>query len=158
MRINLAIAVFIFLCGAPRVHADTSFGDHAAASTFKTLAKGFVQTVGLENLKAKHIKSLSKMDDAKFRKRYAKVYDVLKDLPSDLRARYSLTEGLNKTEAIRQIQRINNEELGHIIDAIPDEAIMKQAKYYLGRMAQQVKDQNFLQQINALWNKIIQKS
>ncbi len=150
--------ILLFLPG--RVYADgvSSFGDNSIAVTIKVLAKAFVETADLEKVKAKQIKSLSKMNETKFQKRYTEIYDALKDIPPELRTRYGVTEHMAKEEAIRNIRSLDKKDLVQIIDGIPDQVIIKYVKDYLRHKADQAKEQPLLRQIDALWKKIIQKA
>ncbi len=156
--IKILFLILLFL--PARVCADgiTGLSDNAIAGTIKTLAKVFVQTIDLEKVKTKHIESLLKMNEAKFQKRYTKIYDVLKSIPLELRTHYGVTEHMTQKDAIRDIRRLDKTDLVQIIDGIPDQVIIKYAKDYLRHKAHQVKDQIFLQQIDSLWKKITQKS
>ena len=148
----------MFLPG--RVYADgvNSFGDNSIAVTIKVLAKAFVQTADLEKIKTKHVKSLLKMNEEKFQKRYSEIYDVLKDIPLELRTHYGVTEHMTKEEVIRDVRSLDKKDLIQIIDGIPDQAVIKHVKNYLRHKADQAKDQIFLQQIDSLWKRIIQKT
>ncbi len=156
--IKILFSILLFLPG--RVYADgiNSFGDHSIAVTIKVLAKAFVEAVDLEKVKTKHIKSLLKMNEAKFQKRYSEIYDVLKDIPPELRSHYGVTERMTKEEVIRDIRSLDKKDLVQIIDGIPDQVVIKHVKDYLRHKADQAKDQIFLQQIDSLWKKIIQKA
>ena len=144
------------------VYADhtNNLSDHVVASTIKTLAKGFVQTMDVEKMKAKQTQAILKMDDVKFHKRFIEISDVLKDLPPDLQAQYGFKENMTKEDVVMKIQNLDKKILITMIDEVPDQLIIKQLKNYLRQTADQVKDfdQNFLNQINVLWKKIIQKS
>ncbi len=154
------VLIFILSISPENLHAQetNSFSDHAIAVTLKTMATAFLQTVDFEKLKAKHIKTLSKMDEKKFRKHYSKVYDVLKDVPLGLRLRYGVTVNMTQKEAIRRMQRLKKIDVQQIIDALPDEAIAKHVKAYLKQMSSTSKDQNFLQPLDSLWKKMTQKA
>ena len=150
--------ILLFLPGKICAENVADPGDYAIAGTIKTLAKIFVQTMGLEKFKARQIKALSKMKEAKFQKRYTEIYNVLKDLPPELLTHYGITEHMTKQEAIKEIRHIDKSDLVEIIDKIPDQVIVKHVKSYLQQKAYQLKDKTFLQQIDSLWKKFIQKA
>ncbi len=150
--------ILLFLPGKVCADGANELGDRAIAATIKTLAKAFVQTVDLEKFKAKHIRSLSKMTEEKFQKRYVEIYDVVKDIPAELRIKYGVTEHLDRTEAIRDIGHLDKTDLAQIIDGIPDQVVIKYVKIYIRKNVDQAKDQIFLQQIDSLWKKITQKA
>ena len=137
-----------------------NLSDHVIAATIKTLAKGFVQTMDVEKMKAKQTQAILKMDDVKFHKRFIEISDVLKDLPPDLRAQYGFKENMTQEDVVTKIQNLDKKTLITMINGVPDQLIIKQLKVYLRQTAYQVKDfdQNFLNQMNSLWKKIMQKS
>lgn len=147
---------------SPNVYAQdaSSISDYAFASTLKTLAKTFIQTVGVEKLKKKHLKSLHKMSDGKFHKRYAEVFVILKDIPSKLRVEYGINENMSKDKTIAMIERLDNKKVLSFIDRVPDQVVVKHANDYLKQMSHEAKvnNQMFLQQINSLWEKVIHKA
>ncbi len=150
--------ILLFLPGTVCAENPADITDYTIAGTIKTLAKIFVQTVDLDKVKTKQIKALSKMEEAKFQKHYAKTYNVLKDLPPELLAHYGLTEQMTKQEAIKAIQHTNKGDLVESIDKIPDQVIVKYVKHCLMQEASQLKDKTFLQQIDSLWKKFTQKA
>ncbi len=156
--IKILLAVLLFLPGKVCADGINELSDHAIAATIKTLAKAFVQTVDLEKFKAKHIRSLSRMTEEKFQKRYIEIYGVLKDIPAELRIKYGVAERLDRTQAIRDIGHLDKTDLAQIIDGIPDQAVIKHVKIYIRKNVDQAKDQIFLQQIDSLWKKITQKA
>jgi len=150
--------ILLFLPGKVCAGNVDDLADYTIAGTIKTLAKIFVRTVDLEKVKARQIKALSKMKEAKFQKRYAEVYNVLKDLPPGLLAHEGITEHMTKQEAIKEIRRIDKPDLIDSIDKIPDHVIVKYVKEWLRRKPHQSKDKTFLQQTDSLWKKFIQKA
>ncbi|MBI3315007.1 MAG: hypothetical protein HYZ86_03590 [Candidatus Omnitrophica bacterium] len=156
--IKILLAVLLFLPGKVCADGINELSDRAIAATVKTLAKVFVETVDLEKFKAKHIRSLSKMTEEKFQKRYIEIYDVVKDIPAELRVKYGVTEHLNRTEAVKNIGHLDKTDLAEIIDGIPDQVVIKYVKIYIKKNVDQAKDQIFLQQIDSLWKKITQKA
>ena len=156
--IKILLAILLFLPGKVCADGVNELSDHAIAATVKTLAKAFVQTVDLEKFKAKHIRSLSKMTEEKFQKRYVEIYDVLKDIPAELRVKYGVTEHLDRTEAVKNIGHLDKTDLVQIINGIPDQAVIKHVKIYIKKNVDQAKDQIFLQQIDSLWKKITRKA
>ena len=151
--IKILFSILLFLPTIVYADGITDLGDYTIAGTIKTLARGFVQTIDLEKAKTKHIKSLLKMNEAKFQKRYTEIYDVLKSVPLALRIHYGVTEHMTKKDAIKDIRRLDKTDLVQIIDGLPDQVIIQYVKNYL-----QHKDQIFLQQIDSLWKKITKKT
>jgi len=156
--IKILFLILLFLPGKVCAENAAGLGDNAIAGTIKTLAKIFVQTIDFKKFKTRQIKALSKMKEAKFQKRYTEIYNVLKALPPALLTHYCLTEHMAKQEAIKEIRRTDKSDLLEIIDKIPDQVIVKYVKDCLRQKAYQWKDKIFLQQIDSLWQKFIQKA
>ncbi len=156
--IKIFLLILLFLPGKVCAQNTADLGDYAIAGTIKILAKIFVQTADLEKIKTRQIKALSKMKEAKFQKRYAEIYNVLKDVPLELRIHFGITEHMTKTEAIKKIRHTDRNDLVEIIDKIPDPVIVKYVRDCLRQKEYQLKDRIFLQQIDSLWKKFIQKA
>ncbi len=123
------------------------------AGSIKNLAKVFIHACNLSNLKIKHIKSLTKLDDAKFRKRYDSAYKIIKDVPLELRLKYGLREDLTKQEAIQLVERVTKEDLLYIVNAVPNDMIVKNIRSH----SKDIPNQNMDSQINATWGRIMQR-
>lgn len=150
--------ILLFLPGKVWAQNEVGFGDYAIAGTIKTLARIFVQTADLDRIKNKQIKALSRMDEAKFRKRYGEICPVFKDVPPELLSRYEITGHMTKEEAIKDIRLLNKSDLLQIIDKIPDHVIVKYMNGYLRQKAYQLKENTWPQQIDSLFKKFIQKA
>ena len=74
-----------------------------------------------------------------------------------MRIKYGVTEDLDRTQAVKNIGRLDKMDLVQIIDGIPDQVVIKYVKIYIKKNVDQTKDQIFLQQIDSLWKKITQK-
>ena len=134
-----------------------SIEDMIIGSIFKGLAKAYVTMADIDKLKKDNIDKLNKMDAEKFQRRYAKVYEVIKDLPPDLKVSYGVTEHLTKEQVIKNIESFDREKINETIDSIPDAIIVKQYKKYLSEKKQEIRNSNLAGQINKFWNKIIEK-
>jgi len=138
--------------------ASVSTEDKIIGSTFKTLAKAYVAIVDINKLKQGNICKLNSMDEEKFQRRYVKIYEVIKDLPPALKARYKISEQMTKQEAIQNIQSLDKKKIYEMIDLIPDTLIAKHFKQYLKNKKQQIQKSDIVEQIKNSWNKIIEKA
>lgn len=132
--------------------------DKIIGGTFKSLAKAFVLVIDLEKLKKNNIEKLKKMDAQKFSKRYNKAYPVLKDLPTELKNTYGVSEGMSKERSIENIASLNKQRINQIIDSVPDAFIARQFKQYLREKKEELKNSNIAQQINKFWSKTMEKT
>jgi hypothetical protein len=147
------------LCFQSYVFAKEKFGfeDMIIGLTFKTLAKAFVATEDIDKLKKNNIEKLNKMDEEKFKKRYAKIYEAIKDLPSDLKVSYGITEHMSKEQAIKNIELLDKKKIYETVDSVPDTIIAKQFKQYLSEKKQEIEKSNIVEHINKLWDKMTRK-
>lgn len=132
--------------------------DKIVGSTFKTLAKAFVAASDINALKKNNIAKINKMTEEKFRKRYDKVYAVLKGFPDKLKADYGINQAMTKEQAIKSIELLDKDKAYTAIDFIPDEIIAAEFKRYLVVKGGQIQKSSLIKQINNLWRKISVKA
>jgi len=154
----LLLTISLLFYGLLLAEETPNLGDKLIASTFKTLAKTFVASADMDKLKTENIRKLNKMNEAKFRKRYAKVYATVKELPIQMRLKYGITEAMTKEQAVRSIESVNKPDIYRLIDNIPDAFIVVEFRQYLSRTKQQIQDNNSITQVKKLWGKMIAKS
>lgn len=152
------LAVSLYIPAHAFAQERISAQDKVISSTFKTLAKGFVAVADIDKLKASNIKKIDKMDEGKFNKRYAKVYKAIKDLPSNLKISYGITENMTKERAINIIESLNKGKIYEMIDSLPDAFIAERFKQYISEKKQEIQKSNLVVEINKLWSKIIEKA
>lgn len=131
--------------------------DRIIGLTFKALAKAFVAIVDINKLKKSNIDKMMKMKEDKFNSKYAKVYEVIKDLPSELKAGYAVTEHMTKEQAIRNIKSLDKKKIYAMIDSIPDVIIAREFRQYLSKKKQEIQKNNVVGQINRFWAKMMEK-
>ena len=136
-----------------KVHIE----DIIIGSIFKELAKAYVAVTDINKLKKDNIDKLNKMDTEKFQRRYAKVYEVIKDLPPDLKVSYGVAEHMTKEQIIKNIESFDKKKINEAIDYIPDTIVVKQFRKYLSEKKQEIQKGKLVEQINKFWNKIIEK-
>jgi hypothetical protein len=159
MTKKIILLLFVIFCCVASSYAQKPSADEAIiGSTFKALAKAFAGMADLDQLKLNNVVKVKKMDEEKFRKRYAKVYPILMDLPQDIRAKYKIEEGMTKEQAVRNILILDQQKINAIIDAVPDRVIAAQFKLYLNKKAQDLQKINLAVEINKLWSGFIEKA
>jgi len=155
-------AVFVLafsLCfqGLLLAEGNIKVGDRIIGSTFRTLAKGFVLAVDIEQLKKNNIDKLTAMKDEKFRRRYAEVYEIIQDLPTDLKNAYGIKKEMTRQEAIAEIKKMDKKKIYAIIDAVPDAVIVRQFKQYLAEQKRTLEESSAAEEINKFWQKVLKK-
>ena len=134
-----------------------SLQDKLIGSTFKTLAKGFVVVIEIDKFKKDNISKINRLKADKYKRRYAKVYESLKELPPDLKIKYGIIEDMPREELIKDIESLDKNEIYELIDLIPDTFIAKEFKKYLNQNKQGIQDSNLVKEINKFWNKVSAK-
>ncbi len=152
------IAIFLsVLALACFAQGEVSIEDRVIGSTFKTLAKGYVLTADIAELKRAQIEKLKSIEQEKFNERYARIYEVIKDLPYTLKAAYNISERMTPRQAVKDIESLDKAAIYAIIDSLPDKTIADEFRRYLSRMAQQEQKGNIIGQIKSFWDGIIRK-
>ncbi len=131
--------------------------DKIIGSIFKGLAKLYVASADLNQLKKDHIDKLNELDLEKFQNRYAKIYAVIKDWPPALKSNYRVTEHMTREQAIETIESVDKKKIYEMIDAVPDTVISKKFKNYLSQEKQEMQESGLAEQIKKFWNKMLEK-
>jgi len=127
-------------------------------STFKALAKAFVVVVDLNKVKKSNIKKIQKMDNEKFKKRQAAIYDVLKDLPLELKEKYGIVEQMPKEQLVRIMNSLDKNKIYDMINDIPDYFIAYQFKKYIKEKGKDIENSSIVAEVNKFWNSMIKKA
>ncbi|MDD5108028.1 MAG: hypothetical protein PHC29_00745 [Candidatus Omnitrophica bacterium] len=134
-----------------------SLQDNAIGSTFKTLAKSFVVVMDIDKFKKDNISQINKLRPDKYKRKYAKVYEVIKELPHGTIAKYGIVEDMPREQLIKDIESLDKRQIYEAIDLIPNTIIAKEFKKYLVRKKQGIQESNLVKEVNAFWNKILGK-
>lgn len=158
MKIKAVILLIIGLFIAENVfaQAQNNIEDKIIGAAFKGIAKAYMMVVDLKQFKKDKIALLQRMDENKFRKRYAKTYVVMSELPKELKNAYGIDENMNKGQAIKKINSLDKKKIYGIIDGVPDELIAKYFKEYLAKRKQQVQSSNIIAQVKDFWERVIE--
>lgn len=153
MAIKIVFVLFFSLCFPLSLYADQklSVQDWTISSTLKILAKAYVASSDINALKKKGLAGLDAMSDERFRDKYQKVYLIIKDLPSDIKADYGISESMNKTQAVRIIEGLDKKKAYALIDAIPDQMVCAEFKKYLSKNASVEKKESLSEKIDRFW-------
>ena len=153
------IILFILLLRSAVLAEDKiSMGDKFIGATFKNLAKAYISVVDLKKLKKTNIEKIKAMDEEKFEKRYAKVFQVISELPKKVRTTYGINETMTKEQVTKKINSWDKKKICGIIDSIPEELIVKYFKEYVNKSKQNVKDSNLIDQVRSFWERIIRRA
>lgn len=132
-KIVLLLAGIFFFQGTVFAEAAT-IGEKMVGKTIKAVVRIAVATTNIEKTKKKLVKKLELMDDEKFRVRYAKSYELLKDMPPDIKAAYKVTPHMTKEQMIKNIESADKKQIYEIINSTPDKTVADLFKEYLREM------------------------
>ncbi len=155
--ITFLLGLSLFIPNIAFAENQPALQDRIISSTFKSLAKAFVAVADIDKIKRDGIAKVNKMSDEKFRKKYSKVYGVIKDLPAGLKASYGITPEMTRDQAIKNMHSLDKQKIYAVIDLIPDSFIADQFRRYLAEKKEEMQKSNLIQQINRIWSRIIQK-
>ncbi|MEW6555961.1 MAG: hypothetical protein AB1349_01245 [Elusimicrobiota bacterium] len=150
----LLIISFRFQCGM-LFSQEISMEDKMIGYTLKTLAKSYLAATDINKLKKNSIDKLIKIDNVKFQKQYAKVYEDLKNLPEPIKAKYEITAKMTRKQAMRLIARMNKKKLYEIIDAIPHKVIADRVKQSI--TGKKEEKGSTTKQLKDVWNKAVKE-
>lgn len=132
-----------------------SLQDEAIGSTFKALAKGFVLVMDVDKFKKDNISKINKLKPDKYKRKYAKVYEAIKELPPGLKIKYGIIEDMPKEQLIKDIESLDKKKIYEAIDLTPNTIIAKEFKVYLNKKKQGIQESSLVKEINEFWNKML---
>lgn len=159
--ISFLIMLNVFLGASfpysPALAAEkTDLTDNIIGSTFKILAKTFISTADIERIKKDNIERITRMDETKFRHRYAKIYSIIEKCPS-LRAYCGLEKEATKQQITGKIKSLDKKMAYEVIDLIPNSLIASQLRAYFNEKKEQVRASKITSQIQSAWDRMISK-
>jgi hypothetical protein len=154
------ILLFVIGSGFPScvfAQEKASLQDKIIGSTFKALARGFVTVIDMDKFKRDSIRKINKKSPDKYKKEYAKVYEVIRELPPELKIKYGIVENMSRAEVIRNIESLDKKKACLLINSIPDAIIAKEFKKYLNTKKRKVQESNLVKEIHEFWDKALAK-
>jgi len=133
VKIVLLLMGIFFFHGTVFAEAAT-IGEKMVGKTIKAVVRIAVATTNIEKTKKKLVKKLELMDDEKFRIRYAKSYELLKDMSPDIKTTYKITPRMTKEQMLKNIESVDKKQIYKIISNIPDKTVADLFKEYLREM------------------------
>lgn len=152
--IILLLVIGLGFQGCAFATEQVSLQDKAIGSAFKTLAKGFVVIADINKIKKDNISKINKLKPGKYKRKYAEVYEVIKELPSELKIKYGIIQDMSKEQLIKEIEALDKKKIYKLIEAIPDTFIAKEFNIYLNEKKQGAQKNDLIKEINELWSKM----
>jgi hypothetical protein len=128
--------------------------DRVVGGTFKTMAKAYIATADIRQLKDNNVKRVESMREDWFEKKYAEVYKVIKDLPPALRAKYRVREDMSRAQVIALIRSLDKKQIYEIIDQVPDPMISQQFNAQFSQKDGEDKE-GLMGRIQTIWQKVV---
>ncbi|MDD5747151.1 MAG: hypothetical protein PHO30_07820 [Candidatus Omnitrophica bacterium] len=153
----LVMSVGLFSQTSVFAQDKTTVQDKTIGAIFKGAAKAYIAAADINKFKKDNIDELNAMDAERFEKRYARIFTVITEWPPALKSKYQVTEHMTKAQAIKNIESLDKEKIGVLIDATPDAVIAKRFKKYLDAEQPETQKSSLPEQVNKFWNKILDK-
>lgn len=125
----LLLAVIFFLKNP--ASAEAGVGEKLAGMTIKSTVKIYTAVTNIEKTKKKIIDKLQKTDEEEFREQYAKLYELVKDLPSDIKAAYRITPDMTMEQMVENVRSVDKKAVYKIINSMSDRTVTELFKQYL---------------------------
>ena len=131
--------------------------DRVAPPLIKGMARIYVYTADIDKAKLINIDKILRMDEAKYKKRLAKVCSDLKE--AGLQERLGIHKDMEKEEAVKLVDSFTKEDILKLINSVPNESISKILRMHLEKHPDKSpKDKKRLtEQLVLLKNKISNK-
>jgi hypothetical protein len=137
MRIKIALLLIgiLFFQNPASLEAST-IKEKVVGKTIKTVVRIVLLTTNIKKVKKKLINKLEAIEDEEFRIRYTRFYELVKDLPPDIKDTYNVGPYMTKELMIKNIESVDKKKIYKIIRSISDETIAELFKEYLREMRQ----------------------
>ncbi|MDP2980706.1 MAG: hypothetical protein Q8N67_01385 [Candidatus Omnitrophota bacterium] len=129
IKIVLLLAVILFFQSPVYAEAAT-IKQKVVGKTIKIVARIAVATTNIEKTKKRLVNKLRLMEDKQFRAQYAEFYELVKDIPRDIKIAYNVTPAMTREQMIENIESLDKKNIYKIISSIPDKTVAELFKEY----------------------------
>ena len=133
IKIVLLLSLVLFL-QTPVFAESATIKQKVIGKTIKTMVRFVVATTNIEKVKKRLVNKLGLMRDEQFRAQYAKFYELIKDVPQDIKTNYKVTPRMTKDEMIENIESMDKKKAYKIINSISDKTAAELFKRYRREM------------------------
>ena len=151
----IAACAFTFVAQAAYAQKAIGVEDKTVASTFKMLATAFVAVSNTDQIRDDTVKRLRAIDESAYQARYGKVLRAIALLPADVKGSYGLSERMTRSHAADTFAQWNKKKFMSFIEAIPDEVVAGQFRYYLGKLKQESESGDIMVLVRQFWSKTL---
>jgi len=152
-KIILLFMVLFFSCSLAFAEGGKNIEYGVIAFTFRNIAKAYISVADMAKLKKDNIQALKSIDERTFRRRYAKVFKMINELPPEYQAKYGINPNMNKEQAIKRINSWDKKKLCLMIDDVPQDMIGKYFEEYV-KNHKETGSKDSLLQIKDFWERI----
>ncbi|NTV28984.1 MAG: hypothetical protein HGA80_02765 [Candidatus Omnitrophica bacterium] len=129
--------------------------ERLVGGTFKNLARAYVATANIADLKAKNIQRIESMHAEWFRLRYAEVYEVAGSLPQPVREKYGIKQFMTRADAVSVIEKLDKKALYEMIDKLPEQVIAQKFFAEMEKKNADGKPKNILDSVRGTWDSLV---
>ena len=140
MRVRIVLLLMMISFFHNPASAEAGVGEKVVGKTIKGVVKLYVAMTNIEKVKKKIIAKVEKADEREFRIKYAKLYELAKDLPPEIKTTYKITPDMTRAQLIKNVRSVDKKAIYKIISSIPDKAIAGLFKQYLKGMGKEPKE------------------
>ena len=137
MRILVCLALIfsvVFSTGA-YAQGNPTLTETVIGMTFRTVMRVFIMASNIDKLRNNNIAKVKAMDEDAFIAKRDRVYDLVKDLPDNIKKDYAISGRMTREEVVKAIAKLDKRRLQAIIDALPDKALARMFRKARGRKA-----------------------
>ena len=132
MKIKIALLLpIVFLFQNPVSLEAATIGQTVVGKTIKTVVRLAVATRNIEKVKKRLVDKLNLIDEEDFSRRYTKFYELIKELPPDIKATYKVTPHMSREQMIKNVKSVDKKKIYGIISRIPDKTVTELFKEYI---------------------------
>jgi hypothetical protein len=155
MRILVCLVLIflvVFFTGA-YAQEKSGFNEKIVGMAFRTVMRVFVMASDIEQLKKNNIIKVKEMDDEEFAAKRARVYDLAKDLPENIKKEYVISPDIAKAQVIKDIEKLDKNQVYRIIDGLSDKSLARMFKRARGSKAEKSHEAD----VNSFWEHLTER-
>lgn len=146
------IFVMVFCFGA-YAQEKTGLDEKIIGMAFRTVMRVFVAASDMDQLKRNNVVKVKAMDDHDFAAKRARVYDLTKDLPENIKKDYVISPDINREQVVMDIEKLDKKRAYQIIDALSDKALTRMFRKARGKRAEKAHKGD----INSFWENLTER-
>ncbi len=151
--LSCCFVISFFFPAAGRAESKTAISDRVVSSTFKTLAKAYINSSDFNSLKKNTVKRLRDLDQDSFRERYPRVLGIISQSPV-LQEKYGFPRDMAVPGAVSIVEGLDKKKACSIIDAVPDGVLAAHVRDYISERFKNNDSRSAIDRVKAAWEDI----